>query len=286
MDAVNDLRHASSRLRGARTVTDLLAMAAAELRTCTGADLAALVRVEGDDAVLQSLCSVDQGVMPGWPSEPQPFSLQRFVADSAIVRRRRAALVGAEALAVGCGGRLPLSPRETGCAAAPIVAGDRVIGLGYAGWAAPSPAPGDCELAMTWAFTEALGAIVESVWLLERLQQQLEHVRPLLMAVGAVLDEVSTSAISLAPARAETLPSDISGSFLGERDRAVEDLGLTKRELEVLALIAHGAPNARIADKLTIAEATVKSHVRTILRKLHATNRTEAVSRYTARQRR
>jgi DNA-binding CsgD family transcriptional regulator len=55
---------------------------------------------------------------------------------------------------------------------------------------------------------------------------------------------------------------------------------LTSRELEVIALMAGGASNATIAASLVISEATVKSHVRHILRKLEASNRTEAVSRY------
>jgi LuxR family transcriptional regulator, regulator of acetate metabolism len=55
---------------------------------------------------------------------------------------------------------------------------------------------------------------------------------------------------------------------------------LTSREHEVLALLAEGAANANIAGRLVISEATVKSHVRHILRKLRAANRTEAVIRY------
>jgi len=55
---------------------------------------------------------------------------------------------------------------------------------------------------------------------------------------------------------------------------------LTTREHEVLALLAEGASNAAIASRLVISEATVKSHVRHILRKLRAANRTEAVIRY------
>jgi DNA-binding CsgD family transcriptional regulator len=55
---------------------------------------------------------------------------------------------------------------------------------------------------------------------------------------------------------------------------------LTTREHEVLRLLAEGAANAAIAARLVISEATVKSHVRHILRKLRAANRTEAVIRY------
>lgn len=53
---------------------------------------------------------------------------------------------------------------------------------------------------------------------------------------------------------------------------------LTSRELEVLQLLSLGAPNSEIARELFISEATVHSHVLSILRKMRARNRTEAVA--------
>jgi DNA-binding NarL/FixJ family response regulator len=53
---------------------------------------------------------------------------------------------------------------------------------------------------------------------------------------------------------------------------------LTERELEVLDLLAQGMPNKEIAAQLTISERTAKFHVSSIMGKLGATNRTEAVS--------
>jgi DNA-binding NarL/FixJ family response regulator len=53
---------------------------------------------------------------------------------------------------------------------------------------------------------------------------------------------------------------------------------LTPRELEVLPLLAQGLLNKEIADRLDITERTVKFHVSSILGKLGAGNRTEAVS--------
>ena len=55
------------------------------------------------------------------------------------------------------------------------------------------------------------------------------------------------------------------------------EMPLTKRELEVLALIKKGLTNERIGKQLFITERTVKFHVTAILSKLHASNRTEAV---------
>lgn len=57
-----------------------------------------------------------------------------------------------------------------------------------------------------------------------------------------------------------------------------DELKLTPRELEVLALMIEGARNKEIAETLVIAERTVKIHVGNILGKLGVGNRTEAVA--------
>jgi two-component system NarL family response regulator len=56
------------------------------------------------------------------------------------------------------------------------------------------------------------------------------------------------------------------------------DLGLTAREGEVLGYLAKGMDNRAIAQALYISEGTVKSHVKAILRKLGAKDRTQAAS--------
>ena len=52
---------------------------------------------------------------------------------------------------------------------------------------------------------------------------------------------------------------------------------LTPKEKEVLALVAQGASNQEIADKLYVRDVTVKTHLNSIFKKLKVTNRTQAV---------
>jgi DNA-binding NarL/FixJ family response regulator len=53
---------------------------------------------------------------------------------------------------------------------------------------------------------------------------------------------------------------------------------LTARELDVIRLLAQGRTNQEIASTFVVSERTVKFHVSSILRKLGASNRTEAVA--------
>jgi two-component system response regulator DevR len=58
---------------------------------------------------------------------------------------------------------------------------------------------------------------------------------------------------------------------------------LSERELEVIRLVARGATNVRVARELYVSESTVKYHLRTAMRKLGASDRTELVYRASAR---
>jgi len=58
---------------------------------------------------------------------------------------------------------------------------------------------------------------------------------------------------------------------------AAEALGLTPRQLEVLALLIQGKPNKIICRDLDMSEGTAKTHITAILRALNVSNRTQAV---------
>ena len=87
---------------------------------------------------------------------------------------------------------------------------------------------------------------------------------------------------SLAAARASPIDSDailIASDDTDNEDDDGFDEPLTRREVEVLELLAEGLPNKAIAARLQISDQTVKFHVSSISGKLGAKNRTDAVRR-------
>jgi len=57
----------------------------------------------------------------------------------------------------------------------------------------------------------------------------------------------------------------------------ISELGISKREYEILGEIALGLSNSEIAEKIFVSESTVKTHISNLLLKLNARRRTEAV---------
>jgi DNA-binding NarL/FixJ family response regulator len=99
--------------------------------------------------------------------------------------------------------------------------------------------------------------------------------------------EVMVSAFNLIFAGGIYIPPEILGrgpsvtrpaaSLPETKAVSAAELGLTERQMEVLALMMHGKSNKAICRELDLAEPTVKNHVTAILKALKATNRTEAV---------
>ena len=72
------------------------------------------------------------------------------------------------------------------------------------------------------------------------------------------------------------VPVPVEAPFIPDEKRR-EDLGITRRELEILELIARGMSNREIAEKLYVSENTVKTHSSRVFDKLGARRRTQAV---------
>ncbi len=95
--------------------------------------------------------------------------------------------------------------------------------------------------------------------------------------IASALEAVSEGLVAFSPEFFRLLlPAPAEGV---EQDFEYLNDPLTTRETEVLGLLAGGAGNKEIATQLRISEHTAKFHVSSILSKLGATTRTEAVSR-------
>ena len=95
--------------------------------------------------------------------------------------------------------------------------------------------------------------------------------------VAAVL-AAAQGLIVLTPSQAETLFHPPQNAPASARIVPALVEALTPRELQVLRLMAEGLANKEIADQLGISEHTVKFHVASVLGKLQAASRTEAVT--------
>ena len=73
------------------------------------------------------------------------------------------------------------------------------------------------------------------------------------------------------------VPVPVATQPFALNEERLKDLGITRRELEILALIAQGMSNREIADKLFVSENTVKTHSSRLFDKLSAKRRTQAV---------
>jgi DNA-binding NarL/FixJ family response regulator len=88
----------------------------------------------------------------------------------------------------------------------------------------------------------------------------------------AAVRTVATGGAIFTPSIAAKLLDD----FKADLNKNTDDVSLTSREMDVLALVAKGSSNKEIASQLDISEPTVKAHLRNIMSKLHMKNRSQA----------
>jgi DNA-binding NarL/FixJ family response regulator len=124
-----------------------------------------------------------------------------------------------------------------------------------------------------------LAAEAQAVWTRDALRSGVRAVLPRDASPGEILAAVAAAANGLAvldPRDLEgLLASPVAGAFA---NGASEPPTLTPREIEVLRMMAEGEANKTIAWKLGISEHTAKFHAASILSKLNAASRAEAVA--------
>lgn len=278
------VRGALARMRGSATLEQLMARVPEELCRC-GFDRAWISCLQECDWRLRG-CHVvgDQAAGPAivlaaprrWPLAPNTHEAQ-------LVRMRTAILVADADEHVDPVIAELLAPRSY--VAAPLLVGARVVGFVHAERCGSRLADeGDRRLIAL--FAEGAAHVLQRVVLAERFEALRVDVRRMTQVFSDTVDDVCWANIDLAPKRPPIAVAGAEptrsrpGTFAAGAGSARLAALLTSREIEVVRLMAAGETNAGIASQLVITEGTVKSHVKRILRKLHAANRAQAVSRY------
>lgn len=140
------------------------------------------------------------------------------------------------------------------------------------------------RLRRTWPATGllAVGPAVEPC-VRDALQASGVHVRG---CPGEHSDSIASISVTLAGA------CPLAGGSAVEPDDdeagtpavTAAELGLSARQADVLWFVLHGASNKRIAQRLSLSEATVKEHVSAVLRRLSVGSRIEAMARLRGRR--
>jgi DNA-binding NarL/FixJ family response regulator len=118
-------------------------------------------------------------------------------------------------------------------------------------------------------------------WTADALRAGVRALLPRDAPAAAILAAVEAVANGMAVIDPQELEG-LLGPILSSAPPVEADSGgapLTPREMEVLRMMADGAANKEIAWKLAISEHTVKFHVASVMGKLNASSRTEAVTR-------
>jgi LuxR family transcriptional regulator, regulator of acetate metabolism len=276
-----------SKLRSASSVDAIVAGAPQAVCEACDFDRAAVYRVRGSDMLCEAIYVRDD---PDTAFEFLEFSrenpgpLQDQILESEMARRRIPLLVRDSMHHPSTFKPLIEHYQTFSYVCAPIMPEGRVIGFIHAdkGLQHPHDPNGvdEFDRDVLWAFAEGLGYAIERAHLVERLRSQAEKVDSLMAQMRAVIAEYLDTKVELVsdPHDVTTATRTATAIFAGP-ESPLERM-LSRRELEVLELVAQGATNAQIATKLFITEGTAKAHVGHILRKLGAGNRVEATTLY------
>ncbi|MFZ2178078.1 MAG: LuxR C-terminal-related transcriptional regulator [Rhodococcus sp. (in: high G+C Gram-positive bacteria)] len=275
--AIAGVGRALDALRAVKSVSDLVRLAPMHVGEL-GFERCMLSRVEDNRWVAKSCYVRDDSELAAeiLAVGSSSRTLGHRLIESEIMRRRSPLLVPRAQANDRVDPGFKRITSTTSYVAAPIMVGDGVFGFVHADTPSDGREVGEFDLTLVRTFAECLGYALERHYYQERLHTIRQQVTAVMNDSPDMLDEMISS--NLEPATDPVLAFPGRHSVQPGFPAGIVDL--TRRELEVLAHMAEGDSNARIANRLFISEATAKAHVRHILRKLGAANRAEAVSRY------
>jgi DNA-binding CsgD family transcriptional regulator len=284
-DALAAVRQAIDELRSITSPASMLEQAPAALCRASKLDRVLLSLTEEGRMIAEAAHFVDDrsGAADAVARlRAEPIALEHPLIETELLRRRRATIVDDAQVHPRVDRRLLELMGWTSYAAAPLVVGPHVIGMVHAD-RGPGQRLDVLDRDVLWEFTSLLAQAYESASLRRALRHEREQLREFLDWLGARSGELTDAPLRLAtmqrPARRSASPPVVTPGVARD-DRVVFEGLLTRRELDVLRLLADGNSNKAIAEALVISDGTVKFHVNSILRKLRVANRAEAVSRY------
>ncbi len=282
--ALKRAREAASELRQITAPAAMLSQAPAALCGASNFERVILSLVGGGQMVpeaahFEGAASAAKALVGQLRSDP--VRLDHPLIETELLRRRRATIVVAARVQPRVDRRLAELMGWSTYAAAPLVVGPHVIGVLHADRGRDT-AIDVLDRDVLWEFATVLAQSYESASLMRTLRSEREQTRSFLDWLSARSGELTDAPIRLATVQRPPPPPMAPHEHpLGARDdRAVFEGLLTRRELDVLRLLAEGKTNKAIAETLVISDGTVKFHVNSLLRKLRVSNRAEAVWRY------
>jgi len=285
--ALRRVHEALARLREMTAPGTILSRAPKELCSSSTLERALLSLVRNGRFVPHSACFRDDpaGAIAAVEAlQADPPSLEYPLIEADLLRRRRASIITDAAVHPRVHRPMAELMGWHSFVAAPVLVRGEVIGVIHADTGPSGRALDVLDADVLWTFATGLGDLYETASLRRTLRRQGSELREFLDWLSAWSSDLAGASIELTEDQGQ--PPDppgeleIVGSATDVDDRLVFEGLLTRRELEVLRLLARGETNSGIAAALVISEGTVKFHVRNLFEKLHVGNRAEAVSRY------
>lgn len=269
-----------SKLRAVDDVATIVDRAPRELVESCGFDRAVLFRVHEGRMVMESAYFGDDTAgaekMVAYAQSVAP-PLNHMLLETEMIRRHAPAIVRDARNDPRVNRPIIDFSLTRAYVAAPVMPTGTVIGFLHADRLYSGRVVDEIDRDTVWAFAEGFGYAFERTVLLERMRRQQADVRRALATADDAARALQDADLDLR--KVEPVERSPAAQSLADVETRVLSI-LTRREIEVLRLMAAGRTNQQIADELVISAGTVKSHVKRVLRKLHASNRAEAASAY------
>jgi DNA-binding CsgD family transcriptional regulator len=278
----NRISAALGRLSAARSTEVIRATAPRELVEACGFTRAMISAVRGSRWVplkLHTRHDVDPRAAEflAYVESDAEIPLANMLAETDVVRRRTALLVDEHLVGTRAFKPIIEVARSPAYVVAPLLVEGRTIGFMHADRVGQGRPVDEDDRRCIQAFTAELAVLYQCASWSERVAERSRRALSELERAADAIRLIDSPVAEL-PVVADRAPAVRPDPRAGGAVR--EERFLTAREYEVLEHVADGATNRVIAQRLSVSEDTVKTHMRGVLRKLRVTSRGAAVARY------